>query len=131
MMNPDPIAAEPLAHARGIAAVGGAFVLLLSALLWGGRGFVSAAAGSLLSIANVWALERFAQRAVEQSAILGAGAVAAPLSAALGAKTVVLLTATWVLVRVGGLETLPFGLGFMVSIFSLLGAGLWAARRAE
>jgi hypothetical protein len=35
------------------------------------------------------------------------------------------------LIRVGGLETLPFGLGFMVSIFSLLGAGLSAAQRAE
>jgi hypothetical protein len=130
-MNPDPIAAEPLARARGIAVVGGVLVLALAAILGGRRAFVSAAAGSALSFANVWALERFAQRAVAQAAILGGGAVAAPLTAALGAKTVVLLTASWVLIRVGGLETLPFGLGFMVSIFSLLGAGLYAAQRAE
>jgi hypothetical protein len=130
-MNPDPIAAEPLARARGIAVVGGVLVLALAAVLGGRRAFVSAAAGSALSFANVWALERFAQRAVAQAAILGGGAVAAPLTAALGAKTVVLLTASWVLIRVGGLETLPFGLGFMVSIFSLLGAGLSAAQRAE
>ncbi len=130
-MNPDPIAAEPLARARGIAVVGGVLVLALAAILGGRRALVSAAAGSVLSFANVWALERFAQRAVAQAAILGGGAVAAPLTAALGAKTVVLLTASWVLIRVGGLETLPFGLGFMVSIFSLLGAGLSAAQRAE
>ncbi|HMC94512.1 MAG TPA: hypothetical protein VKO16_07050 [Polyangia bacterium] len=130
-MNPDPIAAEPLARARGIAVVGGVLVLALAAILGGRRAFVSAAAGSVLSFANVWALERFAQRAVAQAALLGGGAVAAPLTAALGAKTVVLLTASWVLIRVGGLETLPFGLGFMVSIFSLLGAGLYAAQRAE
>lgn len=130
-MNPDPIAAEPLARARGIAVVGGVLVLALAAILGGRRALVSAAAGSVLSFANVWALERFAQRAVEQAAILGGAAVAAPLTAALGAKTVVLLTASWVLIRVGGLETLPFGLGFMVSIFSLLGAGLSAAQRAE
>jgi uncharacterized membrane protein len=131
MMKPDPIATEPFARARGIAAVGGALVLALAALLGGRRGFVSATAGSLLSFANVWTLERFGQRAVEQAAVSGGGAVAAPLSAALGAKTVVLLTASWVLVRTGHLDPLPFGLGFMVSIFSLLGAGLWAARRAE
>jgi hypothetical protein len=130
-MNPDPIAAEPLARARGIAVVGGVFVLALAAVLGGRRALVSAAAGSVLSFANVWALERFAQRAVEQAAILGGGAVAGPLTAALGAKTVVLLTASWMLIRIGGLETLPFGLGFMVSIFSLLGAGLWASQRAE
>ena len=129
MTNPDPIAAEPFARARGIAAVGGALVLALAALRWGPRGFVSAAAGSLLSFANVWALERFGQRAVEQAAVSGAGTVAGPLTAALSAKTVVLLTAAWVLVRTGGLDPLPFGLGFMVSIFSLLGAGLFAARR--
>lgn len=130
-MSPDPTAAEPLARARGIAVVGGAFVLALSALLWGRRGLASAAAGSMLSLANVWALERFARRAVEQAAVLGGGAVAGPLTAALGAKTVVLLTTAWMLIRIGRLETLPFGLGFLVSIFSLLGAGLWAARRAE
>jgi hypothetical protein len=130
-MNPDPIAPEPLARARGFAALGGVFVLALAGLLWGRRGFASAAAGSLLSFANVWALERFAQRAVQQAAVVGAGAVAGPLTAALAAKTVVLLTASWVLIRTGGLETLPFGLGFLVSIFALLGAGLWTARSAD
>jgi hypothetical protein len=129
-MNPDQIAAEPLARARGIAVVGGVFVLAMSALLWGRRGLVSAAAGSLLSLANVWTLERFARRAVERAAVVGGG-VAGPLSAALSAKTVVLLTTSWVLIRTGRLETLPFGLGFLVSIFALLGAGLWSAGRTE
>ncbi|HEX3903994.1 MAG TPA: hypothetical protein VH853_14225 [Polyangia bacterium] len=127
-MNPDPTAAEPLPHARSLAALGSAFVLALSALCWGHRGLVSAAAGSLLSFANVWALERFAQRAVERAAI-GDASVAAPLTAALSAKTVVLLTTSWVLLRAGRLLPLPFGLGYLVSIFSLLGAGLFAARR--
>jgi hypothetical protein len=130
MMTPNPTAADPLPGARSIAAVGGALVLALCGLLWGRRGFASAAAGSLLSLANVWALDRIAQRAVERAA-LGDLSVAGQLSAALGAKTIVLLTAAWVLIRIGGFQTLPFGLGYMVSIFSLLGAGLRAARRAE
>jgi hypothetical protein len=41
------------------------------------------------------------------------------------------LTASWMLIRLGNLETLPFGLGFLVSIFSLLGAGLWTAQVME
>jgi hypothetical protein len=127
-MNPDPTAADPLPHARSIAAVGGAVVLALAGLCWGRHGFLSAAAGSLLSFANVWALERFALRAVERAAI-GDFSVAGPLTAALGAKTIVLLTAAWVLMRAGRLDTLPFALGYLVSIFSLLGAGLQAARR--
>ena len=130
MMTPTPTVAEPLPGARSFAAVGSAFVLALCGLLWGRRGFSSAAAGSLLSLANVWALDRFAQRAVER-AELGDLSVAGQLTAALGAKTIVLLTTAWVLMRLGGFQTLPFGLGFMVSIFSLLGAGLRAARRAE
>ena len=127
-MTPNPTAADPLPGARSIAAVGGAVVLALCGLLWGRRGFASAAAGSLLSMANVWALDRFAQRAVERAS-LGDLSVAGQLTAALGAKTIVLLTTAWVLIRLGGFQTLPFGLGFMVSIFSLLGAGLRAARR--
>ena len=67
-MNPDPTAADPLPHARSLAAVGSVFVLALSGLCWGQRGFVSAAAGSLLSFVNVWAIERFARRAVERAA---------------------------------------------------------------
>ena len=127
-MNPDPTAADPLPHARTLAVLGSVFVLALSGLCWGHRGLVSAAAGSLLSFANVWALERFASRAVERAAV-GDPSVAAPLTAALSAKTVVLLTASWVLIRAGRLLPLPFGLGYLVSIFSLLGAGLFAARR--
>jgi uncharacterized membrane protein len=127
-MTPRTTVPDSLPHARGLAAVGSVAVLALAGLCWGRHGFVSAAAGSLVSFANVWALQRFAQRAVER-AELGDLSVAGPLTAVLGAKTIVLLTASWVLIRTGGLATLPFGLGFMVSIFSLLGAGLQAARR--
>jgi hypothetical protein len=127
-MNPAPTAADPLPHARTLAALGGGVVLALAGLAWGRRGLASAAAGSLLSFANVWALGLFARRAVARAAE-GDLSVGGQLTGALGAKTVVLLTTAWVLIRTGGLETLPFGLGYLVSIFSLLGAGLWAARR--
>jgi hypothetical protein len=72
-----------------------------------------------------------AARAVGRVAELGAGAAAAQLTSALGAKTMVLLGAVFVLGRLARLEALPFALGLMVSVASLLGAGLVSARRAE
>jgi hypothetical protein len=127
-MNHEKTAADPLPQARRLAAAGSAVLLAAAGLCWGARGVASAAAGSLLSLANVWALDRFAQRAVARAAT-GDLSVAGQLVAALGAKTIVLLTTAWVMIRLGRFETLPFGLGFMVSIFSLLGAGLLAARQ--
>jgi hypothetical protein len=42
-----------------------------------------------------------------------------------------LFTAVWVLTRSVRLESVPFALGLLVSVFSLLGAGLLAAARAH
>ena len=130
-MTPPQRTAEPLALALGLAVVIGGGVLALSALGWGRAGLAAAAAGTVLSLLNVWALARFALRAMAQATAIGPHTATAQLTAALGAKTVVLFTAVWVLTRSGRLETLPFALGLMVSVFSLLGAGLWSAARAD
>jgi hypothetical protein len=105
--------------------------LLAGALGWGRAGLLAAALGTGLSLINVWALRRFAARAVANVAVLGAGAASAQLTAALGAKTMVLLGAVWVIGRGGTLAMLPFACGLMVAVFALLGAGLWSAFHPE
>jgi len=122
---------DTLTLARGLAVVACGAALAAGALGWGRPGLLAAAAGVALSLINVWALERMAARAVGRVAELGAGAAAAQLTSALGAKTMVLLGAVFVLARLARLEALPFALGLMVSVASLLGAGLVSARRAE
>jgi hypothetical protein len=130
-MTAHPQKTDPLALARGLALVIGGGVLALAAARWGRAGAAAAAAGTLLSLANVWALARFAMRAMGQAAAGGPHTATAQLTAALGAKTALLLGAVWALTRSGRLQVLPFGLGLMVSVFALLGAGLWSAARAE
>jgi hypothetical protein len=125
MTAPNPKTADPLALARGFAiAVGGA-VVISGALGWGRPGLLSAATGTVLSLVNVWALARLAGRAIADLALAGPAAAAARMTSALGAKTVVLLAGVWLLCRGGRLEPAPFALGLLVSVFALLGAGLW------
>src|SRR4051812_29803213 len=123
--------AEPLARAPAFALVIGGGVLAGGALGWGCAGGVAAAMGTALSGVNVWTLRRFAVRAVASVAVEGPAAASSQLTAALGAKTVVLFTCVWVLGRAAALEAVPFAFGLLVSVFALLGAGLWSALRGE
>src|SRR5512136_1427200 len=91
--------AEPLTLARGLAVVGSGAVLIVAALAWGRAGLVAAALGASLSLVNAWALARFADRAAARAAAQQPHAATAQLTAALGAKSAVLLTAIWVLTR--------------------------------
>jgi hypothetical protein len=130
MMAPEKMTAsrEPLALA-GLLAVGlAAAVVLGSGLVWGRSGAVAAGQGGLLSLLNLFALERLASRAVRR-AQLGEGAAAAGLQAALSAKTTLLLLVVALVARAGagGATLLPFALGLMVTVFALLAAGLRTA----
>ena len=121
--------ADPLARAGGLAIVVGGAVLGSGALGWGRAGLVAAALGTALSLLNVWALRRFAVRAIANVAVAGPSAASAQLTSELGAKTVVLLAMVWLVTRGGSLAMVPFALGLLVSVFALLGAGLWSALR--
>jgi hypothetical protein len=123
--------ADPLGRAPALAAVIGGAVLAGGALGWGRPGLLAAALGTGLSLLNVWVLRRFAARAVEAVSATGPAAASSQLTAALGAKTMVLLTCVWLLGRAAALETVPFAFGLLVSVFALLGAGLWSALRGE
>jgi hypothetical protein len=120
---------EPLSAARPLALLLAAVVIAASGLGWGPRGTVAALVGSVLSLINVFILERMATRAAQRALDEGPGVAASGLQAALGAKTVVLLTIVALLagtVGAGRLST-PFGLGLLVSVFALILAGLLAA----
>jgi hypothetical protein len=131
MTAPNPKTTDLLALARGFAVAVGGVVLVSAALGWGRAGLVAAAAGTVLSLVNVWALHRLAGRAVESLSVAGPATAAAQMTSALGAKTVVLLAGVWLLARGGRLEPVPFALGLLVSVFALLGAGLCGGLRAE
>jgi hypothetical protein len=126
MIAPTPRRIELLAHARGLAVVLGGASLIGGAFGWGRAGLVAAALGTAISLLNLWALRRLALRAVASISQTGAGAATAQLSSALGAKTMVLLALVWVVSRSAALPTLPFALGLLVTVFALLGAGLWS-----
>jgi hypothetical protein len=129
MMAPIQRTADPLARAGGLAIVVGGAVLVSGALGWGRAGLLAAALGTALSLLNVWALRRFAVRAIANVALAGPSAASAQLSSELGAKTVVLLAMVWLIARTGSLAMVPFALGLLVAVFALLGAGLWSALR--
>jgi hypothetical protein len=134
MTSPDPRSidrsADPLSRARGLAVVGSGGVVVASTLGWGRPGLVAGACGAGLSLLNAWALSRFANRAALRAAAQEPNAATVELTSALGAKTAVLLAAVWLLTRNGKLEMIPFALGLLVSVLSLLGAGLWSALSA-
>lgn len=112
------------ARARGLSIVVGGAVVLLSALTWGPSGLVAAGVGASLSVVNVFVLTRFSRQAVEVAAAGGPQTAIGRLTAALGAKTLVLLTIVWVLCKSAHLRVLPLALGLLVTAFCLLGAGL-------
>jgi hypothetical protein len=117
------------ARARGLALVVGGAVVTASALAWGAPGLRAAAVGSALSVANVWALTRFARQAMTVAAAGGPNTAIVRLTSALGAKTIVLLTILWVLGKSAHLLLLPLALGLLVTVICLLGAGLLSALR--
>jgi hypothetical protein len=119
------------ARARGLTIVVGGAVVVLSALAWGAAGLASAAVGAGLSVINVFLLTRFARQAVAVAADGGPNTAIVGLMSALGAKTIVLLTIVWLVCKSPGLRVLPLGLGLLVTVFSLLGAGLVMGLRAE
>jgi hypothetical protein len=123
----EPRSIDPLARARGLAVVGSGAVLVLAAFVWGRPGLVAAAFGAGLSVVNAWALARLANRAAARAAAQAPHTATVQLTAALGAKTAVLLIAVWVLTHSGKLALVPFAMGLLVSVVALLGAGLWAA----
>ncbi len=130
-MAPETMSAnrEPLALA-GLLAIGlSAAVVLGSGLIWGRAGALAAGQGGVLSIINLFALERLASRAARRAHMVGGGAAAAGLQAALSAKTALLLVAIILVARAGaaGPTLLPFALGLMVTVFALLAAGLRTA----
>jgi hypothetical protein len=119
------------ARARGLAIVVGGGVVVLSALAWGAAGLAAAAVGAALSVANVFVLTRFARQAVAVAAAGGPNTAIVRLTSALGAKTIVLLTLVWLACKSAPLRLLPLALGLLVTVFSLLGAGLLSGARAE
>ena len=124
---------EPLVLARPLAVLLAAVVIAASGLAWGPGGTLAAVVGSVLSLINVFVLERLGARAAQQAVAGGPGQAASGLHAALVAKTVVLLTIVALLagtVGAGRLST-PFGLGLLVSVFALILAGLLAALRGN
>jgi hypothetical protein len=124
---------EPLAVA-GLFAIGLAGAAVVGAgLHWGRPGVSAAGQGALLSLINLFALERLASRAARRATLVGGGAAAAGLQAALSAKTAILLVAIILVARGGaaGPTLLPFALGLMVSVFALLLAALVTAFQAD
>lgn len=127
MTGPVQTDPDPLALARGLSVVGAGAVMIVAALAWGPGGLLAAAFGAGLSLVNAWALSRFASRAALLAAAQQPHTATVHLTSALGAKTAVLLGAVWALTHHGKLALLPFVLGLLVSVVSLLGAGLWTA----
>jgi hypothetical protein len=127
--NPQTDTSELEARARGLSLVVAGAVVAASALAWGVPGLVAAAVGSALSVANVFVLTRFARQAMTIAAEGGPNTAIVRLTSALGAKTVVLLTVVWVVMKSASLRLLPLALGLLVTVFCLLGAGLMSARR--
>jgi hypothetical protein len=130
-MNTSTNTTELAARARGLALVVGGGVVVLSALAWGMSGLAAAAVGAALSIINVFVLTRFAEKAVAVAAAGGPNTAIVRLTSALGAKTIVLLTIVWVVGKSARLPVLPLALGLLVTVFSLLGAGLLAGTRGQ
>lgn len=119
------------AHARGLSLVVGGAVVTLSALAWGMPGLQAAAVGAGLSVMNVFLLTRFARQAVTVAAAGGPNTAIVRMTSALGAKTIVLLTIVWVVTKSASLRIMPLALGLLVTVFSLLAAGLITGRRSE
>ena len=119
---------EPLVLARPLALGIGAAVIAWSGIGWGRAGTVAALLGVVVSLANVWVLERLGARAMREATGAHPVHAAARLQVALGAKTIILLALVALLAQKGpaGLAMTPFTIGLLVSVFSLVAAGLIA-----
>lgn len=123
---------EPLSLARPLALLIGVAVVAWGGLVWGRPGTIAAAIGTIVSLGNVWVLERLGARAMREVAGEPSAAeatdVASRLHVALGAKTIILLALVAFLANQGwsSLEMKPFAIGLLVSVFSLVAAGLIA-----
>ncbi len=116
---------HPLIVAQRLSIVAGVAVASACGLAWGPLAGLAAAVGTILAVANLWAIRMLALGAVARSEDEGLPArAAAGLSAALLGKMVLLFTLVWAVIRLGALPVLPLGLGFMVLVFGLVVAGL-------
>lgn len=130
---PDPTA-EPLVLARWFAVLFGLGVVAACGLGWGVRGTLAAAIGAVVSVANVFVLERLGARAVKEAAVVeNAFAAGSRLHVALGIKTLILLALVVLLANVGpaGRALTPFTLGLLVTVFALVAGGLLARPAPE
>lgn len=121
---------EPLALARSFALGIGGAIVALSGLAWGVRGTVCALAGTIISLGNVWLMNRLGVRARREAASFDPAAAAVRLQVALGAKTVAVLVLVAALANrlpaAGpGVAMIPFSLGLLVTVFALLAGGLF------
>ena len=129
--NPEPAATEPLALARPLALLIGAAVVAWGGMVWGPAGTLAAAIGVVISLANVWVLERLGARAVRDVAEPDADKAtqaASRLQLALTGKTIILLALVALVTNRGlvGATMTPFTIGLLVSVFALVAAGLLA-----
>jgi hypothetical protein len=131
MNNPAQSTTDLAALARGLAIVVGGGVVALAAFAWGTPGLLSAAIGAALSVMNVFVMTRFASQAVAVAAAGGPNTAIVRMTSALGAKTIVLLTVVWVFSKSASLRVMPLALGLLVTVFSLVAAGLVTSRRSE
>jgi hypothetical protein len=122
-----------LTVARPLALVLAAGVVLAGGLGWGRPGLVAAFMGASLSLINLWVLARLGARAAERVLVDGPAQATSGLQAALGGKTVALLVAVALIAQIleagqgHGVPMLPFALGLLVTVATLVIAALAAS----
>jgi hypothetical protein len=129
-----PLPSDPIdlaTFARGLAIVLGGAVMMVSAFAWGAPGLRAAGVGAALSVLNVFVLTRFARQAIVVAAEGWPNTAIVRLTGALNAKTVFLLCAVWIVMRSLHPHGLALALGLLVTVFSLLVAGLARTLRTE
>lgn len=108
----------------------GAVAACLSGWAWGPRGLAAAVAGVALGLANLWAIQRLAARAVF-AAEAGTPSAAGRLAAGLLLKMAGLFVVAWLAIRVLDLGVLPFALGFSALVVALVISGERSFTREE
>ncbi len=102
--------------------------IVVGEMVWGDEGAVAVAAGAVVACANLWALRRFAMRAV--SRVLS-GDPAGTMGAGFLFKMPLLLAVLWIAIVVVRLPVAPFTLGLSIVLPSLIGGGAYLALRQE